>query len=85
MSCEGVCSLCHSNYSDLLIHVICNCQYVTQTRDEFYLSILDTGPIKLRAIPDRVLVSNVLSCQPPVNVDDILEDIYGETAKQNIL
>ena len=53
------------------------------------MSLLDTGPIKLsvalRAIPDRVLVSNVLFCQPPVNVDDILEDIYGETAKQNIL
>ena len=59
MSCEGVCSLCHSEYSDLLIHVICNCQYLTQTRDELYMSILDTGPIELsvalHAIPDRVL------------------------------
>ena len=83
MSCEGVCSLCHSKYSDLLIHVICNCQYVTQTRDEFYTSLLDTGPIELsvalHAIPDRVLVSNVLPCQPPVNVDDTIEVIYGET------
>ena len=32
MSCEGVCSLYHSKYSDLLIHVISNCQYVFQTR-----------------------------------------------------
>ena len=54
------------------------------------MSILDTGPIELRvalhAIPDLVLVSNLSSCQPPVNVDDTVEDIYGETvAKQNIL
>ena len=45
------------------------------------MSILDTGPIELsvalHAIPDRVLVSNWLSYQPPVN--DIIEDMYGET------
>ena len=55
------------------------CQYLTQTRNEFYMSILDTGPIELRvalhAIPDLVLVSNLSSCQPPVNVDDTVEDI----------
>ena len=83
MSCEGVCSLCHSKYADLLIHVICNCRYVTRTRDEFYMSLLDTGPIELsvalRAIPDSVLVSNLLSCQPPVNVVNTIEVIYGET------
>ena len=80
MSCEGVCSLCHSKYSDLLIHVICKSQYVTQTRDEFYMSLIDTGlSAALHAIPDLVLVSNLLSCQPPVNVDDTIEVIYGET------
>ena len=83
MSCEGVSSLCHSNYSDLLIHVICNCQYVSQTRDEFHISVLDPGPMELsvalHAIPGRVLVSNLLSCQPPVNVDDTIEVIYCET------
>ena len=58
MLCEGVSSLCHSKYSDLLIHAICNCQYVSQTRDEFYLSVLDPGPIELsvalHAISGRV-------------------------------
>ena len=82
-SCGGVSSLCHSNHSDLLIHVICNCQYISQTRDEFYISVLYPGSIELsvalHAIPDRVLVSNLLSCQPPVNVDDTIEVIYGET------
>ena len=47
------------------------------------MSLLDTGPIELsvalHAITDRVLVSNVLSCQPPVKVDDTIEVIYGET------
>ena len=52
------------------------------------MSILDTGPIELsvalHAIPGRVLVSNVLSCQPPVNADDTKEVIYGETANYNL-
>ena len=63
--------------------LICNLQYVTQTRDAFYMSLLDTGPIELsvalRAIPDRVLVSNLLSCQPPVKVDDTIEVSYVKT------
>ena len=42
------------------------------------MSLLDTS-VALHAIPDRVLVSNLLSSQPPVNVDDTIEVIYGET------
>ena len=66
-----------------LIHVICNYQYVIQTKDEFYMFLLHTGSIELsvalHTLPDRVLVTNLLSCQPPVNVDDTIEVIYGET------
>ena len=47
------------------------------------MSLLDTGPIELsvalHAIQDRVLVLNLLSCQPAVKVEDTLEVIYGET------
>ena len=76
MLCEGVSSLCQSKYSVLLINAICNSQYVSQTRDEFYISVLDPEPIELsvalHTISGRVLVSNLLSCQPQVNVDDTI-------------
>jgi hypothetical protein len=83
MTCKGVCLLCRSSYSDLLIHVICNCQYISQTRDEFWMSLLDIGPIELsttlHSLPDSVLLTKLLSCELPVTVDDTIEHIYGET------
>ena len=54
-----------------------SCQYVTQTRHEFWMSLLDIGPIELSValhdFPELVLITNVLSCQPPVNANDTTE------------
>ena len=82
-TCEGVCSLCRSRYSDLLIHVICNCQYISKIRDEFWMSLLSIGPIELSVtlhnLPDYLFVTKLLSCEPPIDVDDTLDNIYSES------
>ena len=42
--------------------VICNCQHITRTRNEFWMFHLDTGPIAssvvLRDLPDCVSITN---------------------------
>ena len=62
---------------------MCNCQYISKTRDEFWISLLDIGPIDLSVtlhnLPDSVLITRLLSCELPINGDNTIENIYGET------
>ena len=59
-------------YYDLLVHVINYCHYSSETRDKFWCSIFDVGPIELSTelhnLPDDKLIVQLLSCNPPVNV-----------------
>ena len=69
-------------YYDLLVHVINYCHYSSETRDKFWCSIFDVGPIELSTelhnLPDDKLIVQLLSCNPPVNGDKDTAKLYSE-------
>ena len=81
-SSQGFCPLCKVQYSELLVHVINYCHYSSETRDNFWCSIFDVGPIELSTelhnLPDDKLSVQLLSCNPPVNVDKDTAKLYTE-------
>jgi len=79
---KGTCSICNTQYSDLLIHVINSCQYLSKTRDLFWCSLMDIGPTELSTelhnLPDNIFIIKLLSCIPPINVDNETAKLYSE-------
>ena len=69
-------------YSDLLVHVINYCHYSSETRDTFWCSIFDVGPIELSTelhnLPDDKLIVQLLFCNSPINVDKDTAKLYSE-------
>ena len=81
-SSQGLCPLCKVQYSNLLVHVINYCHYSSETRDTFWCSIFVVGPTELNTelhnLPDDKFILQLLSCNPPVNVDKDTAKLYRE-------
>ena len=64
------------------MHLINYCHYSSETRDTFWCSFFDVGPIELSTelhnLPEDIFILQLLSCNPPVNVDKDTAKLYRE-------